>query len=96
MPDDECPGMMETLCLRSVEGRAEMDCVRRYFDCLGAIKEWQQKPEHADKAHAMAFVAARDPRKHAGTACWGEGRSAPIWDLDSPAFDKLKDFIRQL
>jgi len=96
MPDNQSTGMMETLCLRSVDSRDEMACVEAYFDCLANIDDWSQRPQGHDKARAHAFLAACDPPdKHPGAAC-GDRSTAALWDLEHFALDPLKAFIGDL
>ncbi len=82
MPDGLNDGALESLCVRSVEKRAEFDCVRQYFDCLrghGII------PPNTPKALAHAWIASRTQSDaHTGIAA----RNGD-WDLGDAIFDDL-------
>lgn len=95
LPDNQSPGMMETLCVRSVEALPQMDCVKSFFACLGTIEGWPQ-PKKYDKALAHAFLATCErPDIHPGLAC-GDDKHDPDWQFDHEAFEGLKAFIGKL
>ena len=90
VPDGSQPGAIETLCRRSVEGKAATECVDEYMECLKTRKGLQSK--NADKTFTHAYLAAmRDP-----VARVGEGAQQGVWDFQSPAFDDLSQFVRDL
>jgi hypothetical protein len=89
MPDGRSDGSLESLCVRSVEQKAEFDCVQKYFECLarGGII-----PGNAPKAFAHAWIASRpQPDAHTGVAA----RNGD-WELRDPAFDQLSQFLTAL
>ncbi len=89
MPDGKSDGMLETLCMRSVEGNAETACVAAYLDCL---KQNGLHPVPVDKARAHAWLAGQtDPDKRVG-----EAAQAGLWPFANPAFDELWNFIRAM
>ncbi len=92
MPDNESHGMMETLCLKTVENDPVMECVDVYFDC--ARRKGNRQPDEGkeDKARALVWLASQaKPNLYPGRAA-EEG----YWKFDSPALDRLKQFLRQL
>ena len=90
VPDGSQPGAIETLCRRSVEGKAATECVDEYMECLKTRKGLRLKNE--DKTFTHAYLAAtKDP-----VARVGEGAQQGVWDFQSPAFDDLSQFVRDL
>ncbi|MGC9259619.1 MAG: DUF3226 domain-containing protein [Phycisphaerae bacterium] len=89
MPDGKNNGMLETLCMRSVKGRAQTACVESYLDCL---KQNGAYPAPVDKARAHAWLAGQDdPEKRVG-----EAAQAGYWPFADSAFDNLWNFIRAM
>ena len=60
------------------------------MECLTTHNALQSK--NADKTFTHAYLAAmRDP-----VARVGEGAQQGVWDFQSPAFDALSQFVRDL
>ena len=90
VPDGSQSGAIETLCRRSVQGEAAAECVDEYMECLTTNDALQSK--NPDKTFAHAYLAAmEDP-----VARVGEGALQGVWDLQSPAFDALSQFVHNL
>ena len=90
VPDGSQSGAIETLCRRSVEGEDAAKCVDEYMECLTTHNALQSK--NADKTFTHAYLAAmRYP-----VARVGEGAQQGVWDFQSPAFDALSQFVRDL
>lgn len=90
VPDGSQPGAIETLCRRSVEDEDAAKCADEYMECLKTHDALQSK--NADKTFAHAYLAAmEDP-----VARVGEGAQQGVWDFQSPAFDALSQFVRDL
>lgn len=90
VPDGSQPGAIETLCRRSVEGEAAAECADEYMECLKTHDALLSK--NADKTFTHAYLAAmEDP-----VARVGEGAQQGVWDFQSPAFDALSQFVRDL
>ncbi len=87
LPDEHTPGMLEDLCLRSVEQDPALACVDQYFHCL------QQKgvslPRNFSKGKVQVFLGSREK---AGLRL-GEAAQAGVWPWDSPAFENVKNFL---
>jgi len=86
LPDNQNPGMLETLCLRSVQTDPAMPCVDEFMNCLS---ENASLPGNRDKAKLQAFLASR-PKF---VAQLGEAAHKGYWPLDDPAFSELKQFL---
>ena len=90
VPDGSQSGAIETLCRRSVAGEAAAKCVDDYMECLTTNNALQSKTP--DKTFAHAYLAAKeDP-----VARVGEGALQGVWDFQSPAFNALSQFVRDL
>jgi len=90
LPSANEPGMLETLCLRSVSDDSAMKCINDYFDCLE--EHSNTLPKVMDKARIQAFLASRE------RTIWllGEAAQSGYWQWDSPAFDHVKRFLTSL
>lgn len=90
VPDGIEPGAIETLCRRSKEGDEAAVCVEEYLRCLD--EHQAMKSTNADKSFAHAYLAATENP----VARVGEGARQGAWDFESPAFEELSDFLREL
>lgn len=55
MPGNSDRGMLEDLCLKTVEDHPAMKCVKAFIDCALKLDE---KPKNITKTKAQAFLAA--------------------------------------
>lgn len=82
-------GMVEDLCLNSVSNRPEFPCVDEYFGC---ITQKSGRKDFSSKAKIRVWMASQvDYDFRVGMAA-----EKGYWPWESPAFDVLKDFLRQL
>ena len=90
LPDANTPGMLETLCLRSVAEDPAMKCVDEYFNCVQ--KQLGFLPKTIDKAQVQAFMASKPE------TVWqlGEAAQKSYWQLNHPTFDHVKRFMNDL
>jgi hypothetical protein len=92
LPDDHTLGMIETLCMRSVESTETNDCINRFFDCLEEKGVQTPKTIIRAKHIAQVYLATRgDAQMMPGIAAY---RGA--WQFANPAFDELKSFLKSL
>ena len=89
MPGNSDKGMLEDLCLKTVEHHPAMHCVKLFVDC---VSELENPPNNIAKAKAQAFLAAM-PRLVNSV---GLGAKKGYWDFDSEALTDLKIFISAL
>ena len=81
---------METLCRRSVKEAAATICVEQYLQCLEEYDAMNST--NVDKSFAHAYLAsAKDPMARVG-----EGALRGVWNFDSPAFQDISCFLRDL
>jgi hypothetical protein len=82
-------GMVEDLCLSSVGNRPEFPCVEDYFRC---IAEKSDRKNFSSKARIRVWMASHSDHEYYVGKAAAEG----YWPWDSPAFDSMKEFLRQL
>jgi hypothetical protein len=82
-------GMVEDLCLNSVSDRPEFSCVDDYFRC---ITQKCDRRDFSSKAKVRVWMASHvdyDLRV-------GKAAEKGYWPWESPVFDPVKAFLRQL
>lgn len=90
LPDCQNPGMLETLCLKSVENDPVFPCMEEYFRCMQ--NQNVVMPNNLPKAKLGAFLASRQkPNLLASNAA-----RAGYFPWDNPVFDLVKQFIQSL
>jgi hypothetical protein len=89
LPDSNRKGMLETLCLQSVESDPIILCIDEYFCC---IKRISKSPRVMDKARLLAFLASR----YESVSQLGRASQKNCWPWDSSVFDHVKQFLREL
>lgn len=90
LPDNTNSGMLEDLCLASIQTDPVMQCVDNYFACVNNATGKQ--PNNMAKAKVHAWLSSQiEPDKRLG-----EAAKAGYWNWNSPAFDRLKQFLQAL
>lgn len=89
MPGNSDAGMLEDLCLKTVENHPAMDCVQLFANC---ISELEEAPHNIVKAKAQAFLAAMP--KNVNSV--GVGAQKGYWNFNSEELNDLKSFIDNL
>ena len=90
LPDNERPGMLETLLCRTFANTSEDKCIDDYLACVGALR--RAPVRRPDKARAHAWLAAKpDPHVSVGVAA-----QKGYWNFDHDAFADLRAFLTQL
>jgi hypothetical protein len=103
LPGDADQGMLEDLCLCTVQDHPAMPCVSAFMDCIGkalprkpletAVAESRSYyPKNPSKATALAFLAAMHEEVHRV----GEAAEKHYWDFDHPRLRALRDFLREM
>ncbi len=107
LPPGKDTGELENVCLSSIEGTSDMQCVESYLDCIS-----NAGPSIADnrlaKAKIHAYLAGcPTPLFYTGEPHESTGRRQPglrlgeaadgrVWDWTSPVFAPLASFLRNL
>ena len=85
-------GMIEDVCLDSISDDPAMDCIERYFECIGESVTSGPREVWSSKARLHAFLASRDrPDLRIG-----EAADAGVWNFDHESFLPLKDLLKSL
>jgi 5S rRNA maturation endonuclease (ribonuclease M5) len=89
MPGNSDAGMLEDLCLKTVEDHPAMCCVESFIDCVSKL---ENPPNNIAKAKAQAFLAAMPKLVNSV----GLGAQKGYWDFNSEELTDLKSFIDNL
>ena len=92
VPHEAESGMIEDVCLDSVESDPAIDCVDGYFECIRQTNVPGPKEVRMAKARLHAFLASRE-EPHLRL---GEAADKGIWDFEADAFRPLKDLLALL
>ena len=92
VPHEAESGMIEDVCLDSVESDPAIDCVDGYFECIRQTNVPGPKEVRMAKARLHAFLASRE-EPHLRL---GEAADKGIWDFEADAFRPLKDLLELL
>ena len=88
-PCDKKKGTLEDVCLQSVAELSEVECIRKYFECL---QKQRVIPGNMAKAKVQAFLASRpESCPHLGV-----GALKRYWQFESKVFDGVRNFLAQL
>jgi hypothetical protein len=90
LPDGTSPGMLETVCLDSVSTDAALPCVDQFFECLKSRNVILAG--NRAKARLHAYLASR-PIPY---LLLGQAAHKQYFPWDSPAFARVKEFLRAL
>ena len=88
IPGGKIKGMLEDVCLSSVDDDPTIPCVDVFLNCL---QEKSIAPSNTSKARAQAFLASRDRPD----LRLGEAAEKGYWNLDHAVFDGLKTFLME-
>lgn len=89
-PDGSTPGMLEDLCLASVQTDLALPCVDEYFQCVQ--QRAGRQPKNMAKARLHVWLASQaEPDKRLG-----EAAEKNYWPWNSAAFQPLINFLRAL
>ena len=89
VPDNSSVGMLEDLCLDTVENHEAMKCVEGFIECTQRLSE---APKNISKAKVQAFLAAK-PRI---VGSIGLGAQRDYWDFESKRLQPLIAFLNHL
>ena len=90
LPDNNRPGMLETLLNETFANTPVEACINAFFDCVEAIPT--VSINNLDKARAYAYLTTK-PNPHHSVGMAAKQR---YWNLDHPIFDQLREFLRAL
>ena len=90
LPDNNRPGMLETLLNETFANTPEEACINAFFDCVTAVPT--VSITNPDKARAYAYLTTK-PNPHHSVGMAAKQR---YWDLDHPVFDQFRQFLTAL
>jgi len=90
LPNCRDDGMLETLCLESVQTDGTSKCLEDFFACMAAAGALSAR--NMTKAKTFAFLAAKD----ISDPLVGRAAQKGIWTWSHAAFQKLNQFLRAL
>lgn len=90
LPNAFSSGMLETLCLESVQEDPAMVCVDQFFECLKSHKI--SEPENMDKAKAHAFLSSRKKPN----LLVGQAAEKGYWNWNDSSFERAKTLLSTL
>jgi hypothetical protein len=96
LPDNQTPGMLETLCMRAVQGDTGLagawGCVQQFFACLAQSQVLLTTTPVLAKHHAQVYLATlQKPQMFPGIAAYHDA-----WPFANVVFDDLKKFLHSL
>jgi hypothetical protein len=90
MPDGANPGMLEDLCMASVQSDLAVSCVDEYLQCV--LQRASRQPNNTAKARLHVWLASQiEPDKRLG-----EAAEIGYWPWQAPAFQPLIQFVQSL
>ena len=91
MPGNSDTGMLEDLCLKTVEHHPAMVCVESFIDCVSKLENPPNRNNIA-KVKGQAFLAAMPELVYSV----GVGAQKGYWNFNSEELTDLKSFIDNL
>ena len=89
LPDGQNPGMLEDVCLQSIQNHPVTPCIDQFFECVGGTAKAPREPS---KARVHAFLSSRETPD----LRLGEAAEKGYWPFEDPAFHLIKEFLRKL
>jgi uncharacterized protein DUF3226 len=88
MPNNIDKGMLEDLCLKSINAKPVFKCVDQYIKCVLE----QDKKIHLSKARIQVYLACKKPIVNSlGLAALKE-----YWNFEDHCFDEIRGFLHNL
>jgi hypothetical protein len=89
MPRKFEDGMLEDLCLESVQQHGIMPCIDNFVDCISKKLLENEQPKHLSKLKAHIFLSSMPNLVNTV----GLGAKKGYWNFDHPCMDELKAFL---
>ena len=92
--DDKEKGMLESLCLSTIESKDIIKCVDSFMKCINKLTDNPnyKQPKNIHKARCRAFLSAMEE----DTPSLGVAAKKGYWNMDSDKLNLLLDFLRKL
>ena len=98
MPGNAATGMLENLCMDTVEGHPIIGCVNTFMTGINNLVQWidpatvDKPPNNPHKARAKCFLAGNER----DLPSIGVAAQAGVWNFDHESMRSLREFISQL
>ncbi|MBI5418255.1 hypothetical protein HZA55_10000 [Candidatus Poribacteria bacterium] len=93
MPDNSGMGMLENLCLKTIELSPQYTCVNEFIACFTQHQKEEEKIIFNDpKARVQTYLASRSPIVNS----LGLGAKNGYWNFDHSCLDDIKKFLKSL
>jgi len=93
MPDNFGTGMLENLCLKTVESLPQYHCVEEYISCVSHHQSIGEKSIfNESKARVQTYLASCSPIANS----LGIGAQKGYWDFNHPCLNDIKRFLQFL
>lgn len=92
MPDCENAGMLEDLCLKSVENKPVIKCVDGFVECVNSSVQESEKPTNIPKAKVQAYLSGMKDI----VPSLGLGARKNYWDFNHECMNKIKTFLEKM
>lgn len=90
LPDDNRPGMLETLLCETFADAEINGCIDVFFDCAHNLPEVDMRRSHKSRAHAYISTQP-EPQSSVGVAA-----QKGYWNLDHSALANVRSFLNTL
>lgn len=96
MPNNNDSGMIEILCLKSIESDPIYKCIDDFIKCSYNKLSEKDKAEFKElKGRVLAFLATKAIGKNYVNSL-GVAALKNLWDFSNPCFDMLNNFVSKL
>ncbi|MBN1352120.1 hypothetical protein JXJ21_22165 [candidate division KSB1 bacterium] len=93
MPDNQNSGMLEDLCLFSLNGEPVKSCVNEFITCFSQSMQPKEKDKFNEpKARVQAYLSSRAPIVNS----LGLAAQKGFWDFNHNCFNEIKLFLHNL
>ncbi|HPG42107.1 MAG TPA: hypothetical protein PLP19_22325 [bacterium] len=93
VPDNSGAGMLENLCLKTIERQKKYICVEQFIKCCeNYLTDEEKKIYNAPKAHVQSYLASCVPIANN----LGIGALRGHWDFNHEALNDIKHFLQSL
>lgn len=93
MPNNTEEGMLEDLCLQSIEQEPIKFCIDSYIKCVTSADDNVDFSKfNESKARTLSYLASRIPISDRLGLAAEKGH----WNFNHACFDKIKDFLKSL
>ncbi len=93
MPDNSGTGMLENLCLETINKEPVYKCIDDYIDCFSKEFSAEEKKKFNEpKARVQSYLATRIPV----VKSLGDGAQKGYWDFNHDCFKQINQFVLNL